>query len=583
MELRNELQTYIKAYQRKKMMFIVPAAATMIIAILVAFMLPSIYRSTAIILIETPDIPEDLVRSTVTGLIEERLQGLNQVVLNRSQLLEIMDRFDLYPDKRITSSTSELVNNMRGDIGVEMIQTEINDTEFARSGMATYAFSISYENKDPEKALQVANMLVSLYLEKNIETREGKARSTFNYLEARIVEIEAQMDDVSEQVSIYKEQHRYTLPELMDVTYKNLEKLETNLAFKEDQVEKKIQQIRYWTSRQSATPKFIIVRTTGGQRLITPEEELDRMRRDYVSLLATRSEDHPDAVNLKKEITALEEQIKHRQDLKDYQDDLEARENELADAQEKFSSHHPDVSRLSREVARLQEDIRTLEERYSIISKKQDKEINPLWVHATTELDSHKIELTPLQMDVQKLSAHKLELQRRIDEGPQVELEYNSMLHQLEVLKAEHDDLLTRTLSAKESKGLEESGLGERFTLIDPPVREEKPAKPNRPLLLALGMILAITVGIGTGTLAEFADRSVHNADQLSGMTGLPVLTVIPYIHTRTERLSLKKKKGARTAIMVGAVILGIMVFHMVVAPLDMLFFKIVSKLQGLF
>ncbi len=583
MELRNELQTYIKAYKRKKMMFIVPATVTMILAILVAFMLPSIYRSTAIILIETPDIPEDLVRSTVTGLIEERLQGLNQVVLNRAQLLELMDRFDLYAEDRLTLSTSELVNEMRSDIEIEMIQTEVHDTQFARSGMATYAFSISFENKDPEKALQVTNVLVSLYLEKNIETREGKARSTFHYLEARIVEIEAQMDDVSEQISIYKEEHRYTLPELMNVTYKNLEKLETNLAFKEDQVEKKIQQIRYWTSRQSATPKYIIVRTTGGQRLITPEEELDRMRRDYISLLATRSEDHPDAVNLKKEITALEEQIKHRQDLKAYQDDLEARENELADAQEKYSSQHPDVTRLSREVARLQEDIQTLEERYSILAKKQDKEINPLWVHATTELDNHKIELAPLRMDVAKLSAHKQELQRRIDEGPQVELEYNAMLHQLEVLKTEHDDILTRTLEAKESKGLEESGLGERFSLIDPPVREEKPAKPNRPLLLALGMILAISVGMGTGTLAEFADRSVHNADELSGITNLPVLTVIPYIHTRSEQLSLKKHKGARTAILVGAVILGIMVFHMVIVPLDLLFFNIIGKLQGLF
>ena len=122
-----------------------------------------------------------------------------------------------------------------------------------------------------------------------------------------------------------------------------------------------------------------------------------------------------------------------------------------------------------------------------------------------------------------------------------MELEYNGLLHQLEVLKTEHDELLNRTLSAKEAKGLEESGLGEKFTLIEPPVREEKPAKPNRPLLLALGLVLSLSVGVATGTLAEFADRSIHNAEELNHITGLPVLTVIPYIGTQSEMMAIGK------------------------------------------
>jgi uncharacterized protein involved in exopolysaccharide biosynthesis len=563
-------------------MFVIPAAIVMAASVLITFLLPPIYESRSTILIETQDIPEDIVHSTVTGLIEERLQGLGQVVLNRKQLLDLINRFNLYPEERLVQNPSALVDKMRNDISVDMIQTEVNDPERARSGMATYAFSVAFEGKQPEKVLQVTNTLTSLYLEENIKNREEKAQSTYLYLEARIKEVEADMEDVQERIADFKARNKFLLPELQPINIRNLERLESQIAYREDEVRKKLEQIRYWQSTQSSTPKYITVRTTGGQRLITPEEELDRMRRDYVALTATRSADHPDAQNLLKEITALEEQVRQRQDIKTYQDELEATENELADAQEKYSNQHPDVLRLTRAVERLQNDVRTLEERYSIVAPKQDKEINPQWLHAKTELENKKLELVPLESNLKSLENQKDDLQGRIDESPQVELEYNGLLHELDTLKTAHDELLQRGLAAKEAKNLEESGLGEKFTLIDPPVLPESPAKPNRPLLLALGFIAALTFGTASGVVAEVLDRSVHTAQELALLSRLPVLAVVPYMESSADLPQKNKQASLKRLAILGIIVLALLLFHFMIIPLDVLIFNLIGMVTNL-
>lgn len=582
MEIQNELQFYIKVFKRRTWLFVVPAVVAMFLCTLAALFLPAKYVSTGAILIETQDIPAELVQSTVTGLIEERIQGLNQVVLSRSNLLELINQFDLYTSERSSLSTSELVEQMRSDISIDMVTTEVHDSEKARSGVATFAFTLAFEGRNPQKVLQVANTLVTLYLEENINSREEKTRSAFEYLEGRLADIDDEINDVEEEVSMFKEEHKYTLPELFTTNVRILERVDGQVRMKKEEMERALSRVRYWGTELAARPQFIVVRTTGGQRLITPEEELDRMRRDYVSLLATRSEDHPDAQNLKKEIDALEEQLKHRQDLKVYQDDLADSENELREAQEKYTNQHPEVKSLKKSVAALQEDIRTLEDRYSIIAKKEDKEINPQWILAKNNRDTHQQDLDKLTQEYHQMSDMLLEVQTRIDDSPQVELLYSTIIGELETRRSERDELIKRMLSAKEAKGLEESGLGEKFTLIDPPILPEKPSKPNRPLLLGLGFVISLALGLASGAIAEFTDRAVHTQDELMSYSDTTVLAVIPYITSSADAGRTNKQRASSIVILLGVLTIGLISIHFIVVRLDVLWDKILLAL-GLF
>jgi polysaccharide biosynthesis transport protein len=91
---------FITILKIRKKIFFIPALSVLVVAILVAGLLPSIYESSSTILIEAQQIPQDFVGSTVTGFADQRIQSLTQQILSRVKLWEIINQFNLYLDLR---------------------------------------------------------------------------------------------------------------------------------------------------------------------------------------------------------------------------------------------------------------------------------------------------------------------------------------------------------------------------------------------------------------------------------------------------------------------------------------------------
>src|SRR5512147_2983504 len=112
---------YLNMLWRRRWYALLPAVALLIIVFLVAFLLPPVYRSSATILIEEPDVPKELVLSTITEFADERIQVITQRVLATQNLITIIDRFGLYPTARARLSLTEVVDSMREDIKIDLI------------------------------------------------------------------------------------------------------------------------------------------------------------------------------------------------------------------------------------------------------------------------------------------------------------------------------------------------------------------------------------------------------------------------------------------------------------------------------
>src|SRR5215510_4402248 len=83
--------------------------------------LPNVYRSQALVLIEGQQIPQEYVRSTVTKVVERRLQEISQDLLSRSKLEELAEQFGLYRHLKKEGASSEIIaSSMRGDIGIRV-------------------------------------------------------------------------------------------------------------------------------------------------------------------------------------------------------------------------------------------------------------------------------------------------------------------------------------------------------------------------------------------------------------------------------------------------------------------------------
>src|SRR5690349_24131546 len=82
--------------RRRRWVGIIVFALCFSAAVTVALILPPMYQSTATILIEEPDVPDDLVKSTVSTFAAQRLQVIQQRVMTSQNLSAIIDRFGLY-------------------------------------------------------------------------------------------------------------------------------------------------------------------------------------------------------------------------------------------------------------------------------------------------------------------------------------------------------------------------------------------------------------------------------------------------------------------------------------------------------
>src|SRR5437899_12771868 len=126
-------------WHRRKWLAILVFTAPFAMTVTLVSVLPNLYRSTATLLVERPQVSETFVKSSVTSELETRLHTISQEILSRSQLQELITRFDLYPEFRIRATPEEVVERMRRDIRIEF---KVGDQQVVRG--PTNAFILSY-------------------------------------------------------------------------------------------------------------------------------------------------------------------------------------------------------------------------------------------------------------------------------------------------------------------------------------------------------------------------------------------------------------------------------------------------------
>lgn len=579
-----DLKTYLEVAKRRKNQMLIPAASIFICSLLLAVLLPSIYRASATILIENQNIAKEVVQTTVSGYVEQRLQQLSTVVLGRVNLMNLIKKMSLYSDYSDKMTDEELVEKMRTNIKLEPVQADVGaSTAGGKMVSATVAFEITFDDRDPKKAAQVASELASLFLEANLKSREDTATSAVDFLEQQTEELRKDIEAQEAKLSTFKEGHVNELPELQQLNLATLDKLDRERASLEEQV-RSLQTRRAYLEGQLATiDPYSGAIGPDGMRYLSPKEEHERLRRTYMTLRSSLSEQHPDVVKVKRQLQAMGQEINGPQDVKVYAQALREKKEQLAKLAETVSEKHPDIVALKREIAGLNRSIEQAKSISSTPPRALDEPTNPAFIALKAQVQSTQIEIRGVQAQLSRLLATQMDYQKRLEGTPKVEQEYQVMLRELESARLKYRELTGRLMSAKESKGLEESQIGDKFTLIAPPLVPEKPVKPKRLLIVLLGFVLAIATGAGTGLLLESMDHSIRSSEALMSLTSIPILAVIPYVKPPAEEKEQLRWRPSRRVALVGGVFIFLLAVHLIYDPLDVIFLSVVRKVLTLF
>ena len=548
---------YLEVIKRRKFHFILPMVLIILFSSAVALILPSIYKATATILIEAQEIPQDLVRTTVGGYVEERIQTVSQRVLRDDNLLDAVERFGLYTDLAAENTTQRLVVEMRNNIEIESITTEVQSVRLGRTLPLTTSFTVSFQGTESEKLAQVTNHLADLFLKENARARDEKASTTIKFLEEQLAKLDSEIADTEARLSAFKEKNYNELPELMQLNLKTMDQLERQIDAQEQHINDLIDRKIYLEGQLALLEPTMHKVSVDGKSILTPKEELAVLRSQYMALSASHSEHHPDVIKLKKKLAALEGEVGTQQELRQLQKELYDKKHELTVLLEKVSPKHPDAIKMKKEVAALEARFKRLSAKQSVLKVEDEKPENPAYINVQTRVTSTQMEVDAAKKELQQLQEKYEDYRRRLENTPQVEQQYLELQRNYANTKANYQQTLNRVQAAKESKGLEESRMGEKFTLVRPATTPETPYKPNRLAIILLGVVLAAGSGLGVGSVAEYMDHSVHTADELAEIAGHKVLTVIPYWETSQDLTNKRRRVWALIGSTIALVVIG--------------------------
>jgi protein tyrosine kinase modulator len=450
--------------------------------------LPDRYRSETVVLVVPQRVPESYVRSTVTSRIEDRLQAMAQQILSRTRLERIIQDFNLYQEERRTEIMEDIVEQMRRDIDLQVVRSD--------------NFRISFTGSDPRTVMRVTERLASFFIEENLRDREVLAEGTNQFLEAQLEDARRRLVEQERKLEAYRRRFSGQLPTQLDSNLQVLQNMQM-------QVQAVVESVNRDRDRRLILERQVV------------ELEREQEAASATALLANQGDRAAPPTPAQQLANARAS---------------------LAALQTRLKPDHPDVQRLARFVRDLERKV-VAEEADAALSPAITQPVSPNERARRQRLSELRAEMEQLdrqlatkQTEEQRLRGQIGSYEKRVEAAPTRESELVELTRDYETLQGLYKNLLANREESKIAANLERRQIGEQFRLIDPARIPERPFSPDRPRLNLLGVLGGLVLGFILIAILEYLDKSFKNDQEVMRVLSLPVLAVVPFMQSASER-----------------------------------------------
>jgi len=509
-----DFERYLHLVQRRHLHFLLPLLVGWLVVWSASWFLPTRFKSSTLILVEEPTMPEKYVAPNVNENLQDRLQSITQQILSRTRLMTIIDKLHLYAGEKSRVTSDEQVERMRKDISIELVRDSRN-SEIS-------AFRVSFSAHDPRVAQQVTNELTGLFITENLKVRQEESQGTTTFIEKQLEDARVSLAEQEEKVRKFQSAHEGSLPTQQSSNLQILGGLQGQLQTEQD-----------------------FLNTAKQQRVY------------YQTLIEQYKNLHPAAKTgeggLPLDLTSIDQELAKMQ-------------AQLTELSSRYTDNYPDVQKLRIQIAKTQrirqEILNSLktdpkQQADSTTLSEADVQNSPL-LQLKSQLQANQLEIASRERSIATLQARIGEYQGRLNVEPETEQQLAELTRGYEQSKANYDDLLKKKNQSEMATDMERMQQGERFTVLDPPSLPGKPDFPNRLRFCEIGVGIGLALGSLVVLLFEFFDDRMHGEKEIKALLPVTVLAEIPEIQ---NPLDVKKEKrrlvlGWAMAGVIGVIIL---------------------------
>jgi polysaccharide chain length determinant protein (PEP-CTERM system associated) len=491
-------------WMRRKWVALLVFAAGVAAIVSFTVWLPDLYSAKTTVIVETQQVSQEFVRSAVSAGLESRIQRIQQELMSRDRLADLVTQLNLYPELRQKGAGLDaMIERFRRDI--RMDPTAVDQQGFG--GNRTIAFTISYSGRDPQLVAQVANVVAGLYVVQNSEMREGQAMRTAEFLKQQLAGIKQELDAQDRRLTEFNMSHIGELPQQAAANLASLERLNTQLRLNGDNqmraTDRRERYQRQLVDAESATLAAPVATTgnmTGAEQVAALRRQLDELRRKY-------TEQYPEVIRVRTELATLERQLAERSGAAGTAVSA-ATTGDSADPRKRL--------------------LQAIEE-------------------TDTELKALKDEELAFRRAISSY-------EQRVENGPKRDEEFQALTRDYQSTKERYDSMLKRHEEAQLASTLEQGQSVEQFRILEAAIPPRDPSAPNRLRFLLVGLVLSLGMAVAAVLLVEKLDTTFHGLDELREFVTVPALFSIPRVVTSDHA----RRQWRRIALTAVSVVVGL-------------------------
>jgi polysaccharide chain length determinant protein (PEP-CTERM system associated) len=440
---------------------------------LVVASMPSIYLSSSRIYVDTSSVLQPLLRGmAVQTNLQTQVELMKQTLLSRPNLESVARKTDYALSATTDAEMETLLNSIQSRTTVLSSKQDV--------------FSISFEDVNPQRAHDVVQALLTIFVESNLGQSRKDLDAAEAFIDRQIADYETRLVEAENKLARFKQDHMDVA--LGDGSYLSRASAATTLLKQlEQNLSVATAQRSLLKEELSRIPATLPAALTNGGPPGDTEARIVELEAKLRELLSQYTEKHPDVVRAKRQLDAL---LKKKQEAAR----AAATNTELpteASSGGAYGEPNPVYEQIKMRMIEMDTQIEDLRQRSATARKEADV------------------------------------LASKAEEVPQIEAEFQRLNRDYNIIKARHDELLARRESARMSRNRDDIGQQVQYRMIDPPLVAAEPIGPNRPLFLNLVLVGAIGAGLGLALVLVVLDTSFATLSELRQYTDLPVLGAI--------------------------------------------------------
>jgi len=404
---------------------------------------PNRYTSEATIIVAQQQVPERYVTPTSTTNLTKDLETMRGEVLSRTRLFSLIDEFHLYPKERKRRAPEEVLDLMLSFIKIEPLAPAPTSTN-----KESDSFRLSFTAEDPLIAQTVTSRLASLFILNNVKGREDQAINTTKFLKEHLESVQQKLADAEQKVRDFKMQHLGELPEQQQGNLAIMGGLQTQLQNTTSAIARAEQQKVYLES---------LINTLHGFSTT-----------DTGHAAASTHPDAPDSEVTDEAVLGTEMRLAR----------LRSERKSLVNL---HGPDDPDVRKLNVDIARTEALLQKMKPAGAPIQVGSAPTAETAsMAQLKSQLQANQLELENLRRDETKLKLGVAQYETRLNETPVREQQLASLMRDVELVKTQYADMLSKEQQSQLATSLEQQQGGEQFRLLEPPSLPTVPSSPKR-------------------------------------------------------------------------------------------------------